>query len=188
MPSIRSLARGGSVLAILALAGVAAAQSPNGGSELGPGARIGIRFAVALVLNLLLGGVLVAFAPRYAREGVDAIRDDPVGAFVSGLLVGIGGPIVLVVLAVTIVGLVVAIPGFVILAVVLLVGNAMTVLCVGAVLTHARGELGGKAVGVGALALAVPGAIPVLGNLVTGLLGTFGIGVVGRGLWTAWRD
>lgn len=189
MSSIRSLARGGGlVLAILAFSGLAAAQSPNGGAELGPGTRIGIRFVVGLVVNLLLGGLLVALGPRYAREAVDAIRDDPGGAFGWGLLVGIGGPIVLALLAATVVGLVVAIPGFVVLVVVGLVGNAVTVVWVGDSLVGSGTDVDAGAVGAGALALAIPGAIPVLGNFVTAILGFFGLGVVGRGLVAGWRD
>lgn len=188
MSSTRLFTRGCSLLAIVALSGVAAAQSPTGGSEFGFGTHIGIRFVAALVVNLLLGGALVGLGPRYATETVTALREDPVGAFGWGLLVGIGVPIVLVLLAFTIIGLIVAVPGFILLAFVGIVGNAVTIVWIGGLLLGDGSRIGGKAAGVGALALAIPASIPVLGNLITAFLGFFGIGVVGRSIYAVWRD
>jgi hypothetical protein len=185
MPSIRSLARGSGLLAAVALAGVAAAQSPSAGSELGLGTRLGIRFVVAFVVNLLLGGALVAFGPRFAEETVTELREDPGGAFLWGLAVGVGVPILLVLLAITVIGLVVAIPGAIALAIVGLVGNAVTVVWVGS-LFLGPDDIGGRTAAAGALTLAVPAAIPVLGQLLTSFLGLFGLGVVGRALYVSW--
>ena len=187
-PFAHPLARGGGVLASLALGvlgfvGVAAAQTSNPGAEL----NLGLRFGIVAVVNLLLAGALVGLGPRYATKTVNEIRDDPAGAFGWGLLVGIGVPIGLVLLAVTIIGLVVAIPGFILLAFVGLIGSAVSIVWVGALLTGTDGG-GGKAALVGALVLAVPGAIPVLGRLVTTLVSFFGLGVVGRDLYKSWRD
>lgn len=193
MPSIRPLARlfarGSGALASLALgvlplAGVAAAQPSNPGSELGFGAR----FAIVAIVQFLLAGGLVALSPRYATKMVNEIRDDPAEAFGWGLLVGIGVPIVLALLAITIIGLVVAIPGSILLAFVGLVGNAVAIVWLGTVLTGTDGGVGGKAAAVGAVVLAVPAAIPVLGRLVTTVVGFFGLGVVGRALYASWRD
>lgn len=186
MPSSRPLTLGASAVAILGLAGLAAAQSPSPGSELDPGTRLAIRFGVALVINLVVAGALVGFGPRYAARSVREIRDDPGAAFVWGLLVGIGIPIVLVLLAITVVGLLVAIPGLLVLVVVGIVGNAVTIVWVGDSLTGGGGAAGGAAVVVGALALAAVGAIPVLGNLFVTVLGFFGLGVVGRQLYESW--
>lgn len=190
MPSTRLLARApvalaGVAFAVLALSGVAVAQTPTAGRGLGLGTRIGIRFVVSLVFNLLLAGALVGLGPRYATETVDAIRDDPGAAFGWGLLVGIGVPILLALLAITIIGLVVAIPGFLLLAVVGIVGNAVAIVWVGTLLGD--GRVGGTAAAVGALAVAIPASIPVLGNLVTSVIGFFGIGVVGRSLYVSWK-
>jgi hypothetical protein len=190
MPSTRLLARApvalaGVLLTVLALSGVAVAQTPTGGRGLGLGTRIGIRFVVALVFNLLLASALVGLGPRYATETVTAIREDPVVAFGWGLIVGVGVPILLALLAITIVGLVVAIPGFLLLAVVGIVGNAVAIVWVGTL--FGDGRVGGKAAGVGALAVAIPASIPVLGNLVTSVVGLFGIGVVGQSLYAVWK-
>ncbi|MFC4451733.1 hypothetical protein [Halorussus aquaticus] len=115
------------------------------------------------------------------------LRVDPIGSFFWGLLTAIGVPIALALLAVTIIGLVVAIPGFILLAIVGLVGSAVSVVWVGS-LALGDEEVGGKAVVVGALLLAVPASISVLGDLVTTLVGFFGTGVVARRLYAAWQD
>ena len=176
------LRRAAGALAVVALSGLAAAQSPNAGTQFG----FEIRFVIVLVINLLLGGALVGFGPNYARDTVTELREDPGAAFLWGLIFGIGVPIVLVILAVTIIGLVVAIPGLIILMVVGLVGNAVTIVWLGSLLNG--GSIGGKSAVLGAVALAVPAAIPVLGNLVTTLVGFFGLGVVGRRLYKSYRN
>lgn len=186
MPSTRLLSLGASVAAACSLAGVAAAQ-PEMGSELGLATRTGLRFAVVLVINLVLGGALLGIAPGYARRMVTAIRDDAGSAFLWGLLVGIAVPIALVLIAITIIGLLVTIPGLIALFFLGLVGNAVTICWVGTLLTG-RDAPDGMAVGVGAAVLAIVGAIPLLGNLVTTLVSFFGLGVVGRDLYTSWRD
>jgi uncharacterized protein involved in cysteine biosynthesis len=186
MPSSRLLSLGSSVAAACSLAGVAAAQ-PEMGSELGLATRIGLRFAVVLVINLVLGGALLGIAPDYTRRMVAAIRDDAGTAFLWGLLAGIAVPIALVLIAITIIGLLVTIPGLIALFFVGLVGNAVTICWVGTLLTG-RDDPDRTAVGVGAAVLAVVGAVPLLGNLVTTLLGFLGLGVVGRDLYTSWQD
>lgn len=185
MPSSRLPTLLVSVVAACSLAGVAAAQ-PEMGSEFGLGARVALRFVAVLVINLALGGALLLLTPAYARRMVAAIRDDTGGAFLWGLLVGIGVPIALVLIAITIIGLVVTIPGLIVLFFLGLIGNAVSICWIGGVLTG-RADPDATAVGAGAVVLAVVGAIPVLGNLATTLLGFFGIGVVGRDLYTSWQ-
>lgn len=187
MPSTRLLTGIGSLVALAGFAGVAAAQTSAPGAGLDFGTRIAITFGVTLVINLLLGGALVAFGPRYAANAVGELRDDPGTAFVWGLIAGIAVPIVLVILAITIVGLIVTIPGFILLAIVGIIGNAVTVVWVGDLLVGDRGgRVGGTAALVGAVVLACLAAIPLLGNLIISVLGFFGLGVVSRGLYESW--
>jgi len=186
MPSTRLLARASSGLAACALAGLAAAQSPAIESELGLATRVALRFGVVLLINLVLGGGLYLLAPEYARRMVAEIRDDAGSAFLWGLLVGIALPIALVLLAITIIGLLITIPGLIALFFAGLVGNAVTICWLGTFLTGHDGP-DGVAVGVGALVLALVGAIPLLGNLATTLLGFFGLGVVGRDFYRSWQ-
>lgn len=187
MPSTRLLAYSGSTVALFALTGIAAAQSPGPGAELGFGTRIGIRFAVAFVVNLLLAGAAVTLGPRYTSLRVEDVRSDPGSAFLWGLLVSIGVPIALALLAITIVGLLVAVPGFVVLAIVGIVGNAVTVIWVGSAIAGDAGRPDGTAAAVGALVLAIVWSIPVLGNFVSSVVSLLGTGVVGRALYESWR-
>jgi hypothetical protein len=174
-----------SAVAVCALAGIATAQ-PEMSSDIGLGVRVASRFGVVLVINLLLGGGLLLLAPEYARRMVAEIRDDAGTAFLWGLLVGIALPIALVLIAITIIGLLITIPGLIALFFLGLVGNAVTICWLGTLLTgHDTPD--GAAVGVGALGLALVGAVPVLGNLVTTLVGFFGLGVVGRDLYASWQ-
>lgn len=180
MPSTRSLALGGGAAVLVGLQGLAAAQAPNAADEIGLGAGLLIEFLVSLVVYLLLGGALVTFGPRYATARVSDVREDPGGAFGWGLVVGIAVPIVLVILALTIIGLIVAVPGVLVLFVLGVVGNAVTVVWIGAELADTGGDVDGYAVGVGALALAVVSAIPLLGGFLTTVIGLFGLGAVSR--------
>lgn len=184
MPSSR-LARIGvsSVLATLALVGTVSAREP----ELGVGV-IALEFVVSLVVYLLLGGAVFGFGPAYTRETISELRDDLGAAGLWGLLVTIVAPIVLVLLAITIIGLVVAIPGFIALFVVGLVGTGIMVVWVGDSLTHSHGEIRGSAVLIGALTLALVSIVPVLGGLVTFVLGLFTVGVVWKRLYHGWKN
>jgi hypothetical protein len=189
MPSTRPFgrrvaARICGLLAAVALVGVATAQS---GVSPTPDFDIEVRFLGGFVAYVLLGGALVVFGPEYARETVAQIRSDPATSFFWGLLTAIGAPIAIALLAITIVGLVVAIPGIFLLAIVGLVGTAVSVVWLGS-LALGTEEVGGKAAVVGALLLAIPASIPALGDLVTTLVGFFGTGVVARRLYAAWQD
>jgi hypothetical protein len=186
MPSIGPPAFLSSLAAARSFASVAVAQ-PEMGAAFGLGTRIALRFGAVLVINLLLGGALSLLAPEYTRRMVAAIRDDAGSAFLWGLLTGIALPIALVLVALTIIGILITIPGLVALFLIGLIGNAVTVCWIGALLIG-RADPDSVTVGAGAVALAAVGAIPVLGNLATTLVGFFGLGVVGRDLYTSWRD
>lgn len=185
MPSRRSLALAAGVIALAGLPGVAVAQSVGQSSEPGLVAELVIRLIAGLVVYGLLGGGLVALAPEYADETVAGITDDPGSAFGWGLIAGLLVPIGLAILAITVIGLIVAIPGFILLFFVGIAGNAVTVVWLGTLFGEA--QAGGKAAALGAVAMAVIGAVPLLGGLLTSLLGFFGLGVVSRGLYKGWQ-
>lgn len=69
----------------------------------------------AFLTTLLVGAILVALAPDYTERMMDAVRDDIVGSFVYGFAALVGVILIAFLLAITIVGILVAIP-FVILA------------------------------------------------------------------------
>jgi MFS family permease len=150
--------------------------------------ELGARFVGAFLGQLLLGGLAVLLGPKYVRKRISDIRDRPGEAFLWGLIVTIPIPIVLVLIAITIIGLVVTIPGLILVAVVGLVGNAVSIVWIGSLLTATNDRVGGKEALLGAVVLAVPAAIPVLGNFVTSIVGLFGTGVVGKTLYESWRD
>jgi hypothetical protein len=184
MPSRELPALLASAVAACSLAGIVAAQ-PEVGSELDLAARTVSRVVVVLVINFVLGGVMFLLAPAYARRMVAEIRADAGTAFLWGLLVGIGVPIALVLIAITIIGLLVTIPGLIALFFLALIGKGITICWIGDLLTG-RDDLDVTAVGVGAAALAVVGAVPLVGDLATTLLGLVGLEVVGRDLYTSW--
>ncbi|QZP38389.1 hypothetical protein [Halobaculum magnesiiphilum] len=186
MPSTRTAGRAVGALAALAFVGVAAAQYSDPRASLDLTTRIGVQFAVGFVINLLLGGALVALSPGYADDKLDQFSSDPGETIVWGLIVGIGVPIVLVILAFTIIGLVITIPGILILAGVGIVGSAVMVVVVGDVVTD--GGAGGTTVLVGALVLALLTAIPFVGGLINWLVGLPGIGMVGHDLYRGWKN
>lgn len=187
MRSLRLLTRGGGALAILALSGCVAVQSPTPGADIGLGTRIAIRCGALLLVNLLIGGALVTLGPQYATRTVTDLRTAPGRAFGWGLLVGIGVPIVLGLLAITIIGLLITIPGLILLAGVALVGNAVTIVWVGAAITGTNSAVDGTTAIVGAVVLAILAALPVFGQLLITFLGFFGTGVVGRNLYVWWQ-
>jgi hypothetical protein len=187
MLSRRFLTRGSGLFVLLAFSGLAAVQSPTTGTDIELTILIAIRVGVTLILNLVLAGVLVLFGPRYATKLVTELHDYPGRSFGWGLLVGIVTPIVLVLIGITIIGLFITIPGLLLLIPIGLVGSAVTTVWIGDLLTGHTGTVGGKAAGVGAIALAVLAAIPLLGNILLSFAGFFGLGVVGRDLYTSWR-
>lgn len=185
MPSMRLFALTAGVAALAGLPGAAVAQSVGGSSEPGLVIELAIRFVVGLVVYGLLGGGLVALAPEYARETVAEITEDPGTAFGWGLVAGLLIPILLGLLAVTIIGLVVAIPGALLLFIVGIAGNAVTVVWVGTWF----GDDGpsGRAAALGTVTMAGVGAVPLLGGFATTVVGFFGLGVVSRRLYRNWQ-
>ncbi|WP_254522321.1 hypothetical protein [Natrinema caseinilyticum] len=176
------------IVAVTAGAGTAAARS-TGGNGLGFGTSLAVQFIGLFLVNGLIAGLLVAFGPRYAKQTVTEIQDEPDTAFGWGLLVLLGVPIALVLLAITIVGLVVSIPGLIVVGIVELVGTAVAVVWVGTLVTRHTGDrIGGKDAAVGALVLSALESIPILGVFVTAFVGFIGGGVVGRRLYRWWQD
>jgi hypothetical protein len=166
--------------AALALVGVAAAQYSDPRSSVDLTTRIGLQFAMGFVINALLGGVLVGLRPGYTERKLEQISTDLGETVVWRLVVGIGVPIALAILAFTIIGLIVAVPGILVLAGIGIVGSAVMVVVVGDAIT------GGGFALVGALVLLLT-AIPILGGLINWVVGLPGIGMVGHGLYRSWK-
>ncbi|MFK5602423.1 MULTISPECIES: hypothetical protein [unclassified Haloferax] len=174
-----------SLLSVLALAGTAAAQNFDSAPQLSPVFRAGGSF----LIDLVVGGILVAVAPAYTRDAIAEIRDDPGGSFLWGLGVSIGGVIVLVLLAITIIGLLVAIPGFLALVLLSIVGGAVSTVFLGSLVTGTASGGSpplGVSVAVGALVAAILSLVPILGSVILFVVDMLGLGVVGRNLVRSW--
>lgn len=171
------------------LVGVAAGQPTDPRPPFGGGVGLGLRFVGGVVVNLLLGGALLALAPDYSRRTLSSIRSDTGEAVVWGLIAAIAVPIAIVVLAITVIGLIVAIPAAIVMAVVGLVGWAVTVLLVGSAATGGdSGDLGGAELLIGAAVLGLVGAIPAIGGLITWLVGLPGLGAVTLDCYRSWKN
>lgn len=175
------------VLTILAST-VASAQTAETIREFGLFPTIGLRLVGGIVGNFVAGGLLVALAPRFARERVRAIRDDPGSTFVWGLLTGIGVPILLALAAVTIIGLLIAIPGYLLLIPVGIAGTGVTILWLGGAVCRATDAASDHPLLVGSAATGVIYAVPFLGDFVISVLTFLGLGSVGKALYEGYRD
>ncbi|UVE49868.1 hypothetical protein KU306_13235 [Haloferax larsenii] len=185
VPPRKSTSIGLTLLGVLALAGVASAQPVESTPQFSPT----IQAAGSFIFNLVVGGLLVAAAPKFTRNLIDEIRSDPGESFIWGLLVGIGGLIVLVILAITIIGLLVAIPGFLAFFVLAIVAGGIATVFIGSLvvgMTSSESPSLGLSLVVGALITGVLSAIPFLGGLVLFIANTLGLGVLGRNIYESW--
>lgn len=140
-------------------------------------AQVAGRFLGTLIVGAILGGIVLTAAPRFGRDRTTAAGRKPGGYFLWGLAGGVLVPIVLLILAVTIVGLVVAIPGAFALAIGSLLSTGLAVLWVGSWLGD-DASLGGREVAVGALVAGILNAIPIVGSLAWFVVTTITLGTV----------
>ncbi len=171
MPSVRRTATT-AVLTLLFASTVVAAQ-PGAGldrPDLSPTASaIG-----GFVLTLIIGGLALAISPGYVDRVVEQVHEDAFGSFLWGV-----GALALVLglaflLALTVVGIVVAFPLLLAFLVLAVIGNALGYL---ALLDGAVEERWVALVVAAALAGAMS-AIPVLGDLVSFVVGSVGVGAM----------
>lgn len=140
---------------------VAQGQPDTGLSPLGEA-------AAAMAVTLLVGGGLILFAPNYTDRTTKRIRDRPGETLLYGIGIGIVAVVILVILFVSVVGILAAIPPIL----VMLVAGELGYLAAGRAVTDSWG----LAVLVAMGASAVVGAVPVLGTLLGFVLSTLGMG------------
>lgn len=132
----------------------------------------------AALTTLLVGAILVALAPDWARSRMDEVVERPLGSFGYGLVVLIFVVLVTVVLAITVVGLVVALPLAVVAYLAWAVGSAVAFLAVGDRLVGgAEGWTAPLLVGAGINGLLT---LTGVGGLVSFCVGAAGFGAVAR--------
>ena len=135
------------------------------------------RFVGTVLGASLAVGLSLAVAAEFTHRRVDDLRSAPAAGFGWGLLVGVVVPVFLVVVAATGLGMVIALPGFLLLFVLGVPGAAVGTLWVGSLLVD--GDTFRRAA-AGVVTLGVVSAVPVLGGLFTTLVSACGLGVVAR--------
>jgi hypothetical protein len=132
--------------------------------------------AGAFLTTLVVGGLMVAVFPEYTERMMAAVLDDPVGAFVYGIVSLVSLALVTVVLVITFVGVVLAIPLVLVAYLVWAIGAAVAYLAIGERLVG-REDGWLKPLLVGA---AINGVLALtgVGGLIAIAIGAAGFGVV----------
>ena len=84
----------------------------------------------AFLTTLVVGAILVALAPDYTTDRMTAVVEDPLGAFLYGIVVFVFLALATFIMAITIVGLIVALPLALLLYVLWAVGSTIAFLAV----------------------------------------------------------
>jgi cytoskeletal protein CcmA (bactofilin family) len=142
----------------------------------------------ALLANLLLGAVLLVVVPEFSSGIASRVAEDPVRTGGAGLLALFGVPLVLVLFALTVVGLPIAVLGAIGFGFAVWVGAIYGQYAVGTwVLRRAGRENQWLALVAGVLGFTVLGAIPVIGTVLGMSALLLGLGALALGLWEAYR-
>jgi hypothetical protein len=94
----------------------------------------------SFLTTLVVGAILTAVAPEFLEDRMAAVVDDPVGSFVYGFLVLIALALVTIVLVITILGILVAIPLILLAYVVWAVGATVAFLAIADRLVDREGD------------------------------------------------
>jgi hypothetical protein len=101
-------------------------DQPNVGFEVAlGGGGIG-----TFLTTLVVGAILVAFAPDWTRAKMQSVVDEPVGSFAYGVVCLLFFALVILVLFITIIGILIAFPFAIVLAFVWAVGAAIAYLAI----------------------------------------------------------
>ncbi|WP_227352884.1 polymer-forming cytoskeletal protein [Haladaptatus salinisoli] len=140
------------------------------------------------LVNLLLGAVLLAVFPTFSGRVAERARDDPVLSAGVGLLLLVLVPILLVVFAVTIIGIPISLLGALLFAILLWIAAVYGSFAVGLWLLSLVDETNRwLALAVGLLVVALLGRIPVLGGLVRFVVLLLGLGALAMALRARYR-
>lgn len=132
-----------------------------------------------VLVTLAVGAVLLLAFPGFSERVADRIVEEPLRTGAIGLLALVGVPVVLVLLAITIVGIPLTIVGAVAFAIAVWVAAVYGRFAVGAWLVSLAGvESRWAGLLVGVLAVAVLKLVPVLGGLVEPVVALLGLGAI----------
>ena len=135
------------------------------------------RVLTSAVVTLVAGGAYFVFAPESAEATMRRVQEEPLESFLWGLGIGIAVVVATVLLAITIIGLIVAIPLILVFAVVDLAAQAVVFVLVFQSILDSELPVGKALVGAAVLA-GVLSAIPIVGPLVSFVVGSLGIGAL----------
>lgn len=142
----------------------------------------------ALLVTLLVGAVLLLAFPAFSRGLVDRTADRPGWTGLAGIGALVGIPIVLVVVAITIVGIPLALAGFFLWLLALWIGSIYGRYVLGAwLLSLADRENRWAALVLGVVLVAVLGWLPIVGGLIELVVLLLGLGALAMGLYDAYR-
>lgn len=129
--------------------------------------------------TLLLGVILLLAFPRFSRRVATRVADDPLTSGGVGLVALIVGPILLVLLAITIIGIPLALLGAFLFALLVWIGNLYGIYSVGGwLLSFADVDNRWVALLFGLLLVALLSPIPLVGGIVQFLLLLLGLGAL----------
>jgi len=155
------------------------------GSDLAP-SWVGSAYGVAV--NLALGAVLLLAFPRFSRDVADRVGGDSLRSGGVGLLALIVTPILLVLVAVTVVGIPLALVGIAAYVVAIWIGSVYGRYALGSWVLDRLGRPNRwVALLLGVLGIAAIGLIPWVGGLVDLLVLLLGLGALALGLRDRYR-
>lgn len=132
------------------------------------------------LVSFVLGAVLLLAFPAGTNGIRDRVREDPLTSGLYGLVVLVGVPILLVLVAITVIGIPLAVIGALLFALAAWVASVLGRYAVGGwLLGYAGTDNRWAALLVGMLAVAVVGLVPVLGGLVKFVVLLLGLGALG---------
>jgi uncharacterized membrane protein len=130
--------------------------------------------------TLIVGALLLALTPDFTESILETVEEELGTSFLWGLGIFVALIAVMVLLAITIIGLLIVIPLALVTALLYLVGSAIVFLYVGERLVEAADvntSRWGHLV-VGALFAAVIAAIPLVGGLANFVVNSIGVGAI----------
>lgn len=147
-----------------------------------PRAAVGgvvLGYVISVILTVIVAGLVLALGGDSTTKAVEWIKREPVECFVYGVLATIAVIGAAVLLAITVVGLLIAIPGLIVFAFVSIAAYGLAVIALGTVLLS-TGVSDWRGILVAALVIGVVGLIPVIGGLFNFVLSSLGLGVMVR--------
>jgi cytoskeletal protein CcmA (bactofilin family) len=147
-----------------------------------------VSWGYGLLANLLLGAILLVLFPAFSARLAGRVSDEPAKTGGVGLLTLVGGPILLALVAITIIGIPLAVLGAIAFGLAIWAGAVYGQYAVGAwALRRAGRDDRWLALVAGIVGFAILGAIPVLGGFLAFGALLLGLGALALELWDSFR-